>query len=103
MADDMLNDDHPDVTKEDFKALRRIYPELGQGGSIDDIERNNAYTHIIKNRTKWKDDPFTDEEIREMVGYSKGKNVEKKEKKRGKPEGFYDHPRSPKPMQKDDE
>lgn len=91
MADekpDLLNDDHPDVTKEDYKALHRVYPELGQGGSIDDIERNNAYAHIIKNRTKFKDDPFTDEEIRDMSA-----NREKKSEKKNP---LHDHPSSSK-------
>lgn len=97
MADEpLLNDDSDEVTKEDLKALHRIYPELGQGGKIDDIERNNAYNQIIKNRTKFKDDPLSDEDIREMSA-----NREKKQK--GKPEGFYDHPRSPKSKSKDEE
>jgi len=88
MADKkMLSDDSEEITKEDMKSLRRVFPELGKGGSVSDIERNNAYVNIIKNRTKYKNDPklmLTDDEIREV-----SLNREKP-----KPSPLYDHPRS---------
>lgn len=87
----LLNEDSPEVTKDDYKALHRIYPELGQGGSLDDIEKNNAFTHIIKNRTKFKDDPFSDDEIRDMsANREKSKKADVKEKAKK----IYDNPRS---------
>lgn len=104
----LLNDDSEEVTKEDLKALHRIFPELGRGGSISDEERNNAYVNIIKNRTKWKDDPDSEDDIRERSTNPIGRLGKRDSdgelvpaKRKGKPADFYDHPRSPKGKESD--
>jgi len=57
----------PEVEKEDVYSFHRIFPDGGGGRSLSEIELNNAIILILKNRTKWKEDPFTDQEIREMT------------------------------------
>lgn len=79
-GNDLLTDESPEVTKEDYKRLQRIFPELGRGGGgLDEVDINNAYGLIIKSRTKYKKDPFTDAEIREMATNPRGKMKPRKD------------------------
>jgi len=71
-----LNADSPEVTKGDYKRFRRIFSdmELRESGPEGDVvshdmspeEINNAYVNIIKSRTKYADNPLTDEEILDL-------------------------------------
>ena len=61
--DRLLNDESPEVTKDDLKMFQRIFTGPDGRHGLDEIEVNNAYANIIRNRTKWRDDP-DDNEIR---------------------------------------
>lgn len=100
----LLTEDSDEVTKDDYKALHRVFPELGREsrGRVNETDINNALVNIIKNRTKLKDNPLTEREIREMATNpakrlgNREEDDEEDRKTKNKKSPLYDHPRSKK-------